>query len=55
VSGVPAGARAPLAPLLRSAAARGEVSGELFHGAWYDVGTEERLAKLLEAMQGRST
>jgi MurNAc alpha-1-phosphate uridylyltransferase len=55
VSGVPPGEKAPLAPLLRSAAARGEVTGELFLGAWHDAGTEERLAKLLEALQGRST
>ena len=55
VSGVSPGAKAQLAPLLRSAAARGEVTGELFYGAWHDVGTEERLAKLLEALQGRST
>ena len=55
VSGVATGEKAPLAPLLRSAASRGEVTGELFHGAWHDVGTEERLAKLLVALQGRST
>ena len=55
VSGVVPGEKAPLAPLLRSAASRGEVTGELFHGAWHDVGTEERLAKLLEVLQGRST
>ena len=55
VSGVSPGEKAPLAPLLRSAASRGEVTGELFHGTWHDVGTEERLAKLLVALQGRST
>ena len=38
------GARAPLAPLLRAAMARGEVSGEIFRGSWIDVGTVERLA-----------
>ena len=54
VAGVSPGEKAPLAPLLRSAASRGEVTGELFHGAWHDVGTEERLAKLLGALQGRS-
>ncbi len=37
------GARAPLAPLLRAAMARGEVSGEVFDGAWIDVGTVLRL------------
>lgn len=35
-----------LAPLLREAAARGEVSGELFAGEWSDVGTPERLRSL---------
>ena len=35
-----------LAPLLRAAAARGEVSGELFSGQWVDIGTAERLAQL---------
>ncbi len=32
-----------LAPMLRAAAARGEVSGELFDGYWLDIGTAERL------------
>ena len=31
-----------LAPLLRAAADRGEVSGELFDGEWTDIGTPER-------------
>jgi len=35
-----------LAPLLRAAAARGEVTGELFRGHWVDIGTAERLAQL---------
>ena len=52
VSAVAPGEKAPLAPLLRSAAARGQVTGELHHGAWHDVGTEERLAKLQAALQG---
>jgi MurNAc alpha-1-phosphate uridylyltransferase len=37
------GTRAPLAPLLREAMARGAVSGEIFSGPWIDVGTVERL------------
>lgn len=41
-----AGTRAPLAPLLRQAAAEGKVSGELFAGLWTDVGTAERLDEL---------
>ena len=52
VSTVTPGERAPLAPLLRCAAARGEITGELHLGAWHDVGTEERLAKLQAALQG---
>lgn len=36
----------PLGPLLRSAAARGELTGEHFRGAWLDVGTPERLGEL---------
>lgn len=36
----------PLAPLLRAAMARGEVSGECYTGRWIDVGTPERLAEL---------
>lgn len=42
-AGLPA-ARAPLAPLLRAAAERGEVSGQHYRGAWVDVGTPQRLA-----------
>ncbi len=38
--------RFPLAPVLREAAARRQVTGELFTGAWSDVGTPERLAAL---------
>lgn len=38
--------RYPLAPLLQAAAARHEVTGEIFCGAWNDVGTPERLAVL---------
>ncbi len=40
------GTRAPLAPLLRDAAARGRVTGERFGGRWLDIGTPERLAAL---------
>ena len=43
--GLEAGKRA-LAPLLRAAADRGEVSGELFAGDWTDIGTPDRLAEL---------
>ena len=33
----------PLAPLLRQAMAKGQVSGECFDGRWLDVGTPQRL------------
>ena len=38
--------RFPLAPLLREAIAAGEVSGEVWHGQWFDIGTPQRLAAL---------
>lgn len=38
--------RFKLAPLLRAAMDRGEVSGEHHRGAWTDVGTPDRLAAL---------
>jgi N-acetyl-alpha-D-muramate 1-phosphate uridylyltransferase len=36
----------PLAPLLRAAADRGEVSGELYNGEWLDIGTPTILEDL---------
>ena len=44
--GNPQGVKAPLAPLLRRAMENGQVSAELYTGAWTDVGTPERLAQL---------
>ncbi len=44
--------RRPLAPLLRAAMDRGEVTGELYSGRWLDVGTPERLRALDEALGG---
>ena len=38
--------RFPLAPMLREAADRGQLSGSLYEGFWADVGTPERLAAL---------
>lgn len=46
VDEVPYGQAAPLAPLLRAAAAAGQLTGELHAGAWSDVGNHERLAAL---------
>ena len=45
-AGNPAGVALALAPLLRAAMDRGEVSGEVHAGRWTDVGTPERLAEL---------
>jgi len=36
----------PLAPLLRAAITQGRASGELYQGAWYDIGTPERMEQL---------
>lgn len=44
-AGVAAGQPARLAPLLRDAMRRGQVSGEAHRGVWIDVGTPERLAE----------
>jgi MurNAc alpha-1-phosphate uridylyltransferase len=46
VAPVTPGERAPLAPLLYDAAARGRLGGEVYAGLWQDVGTVERLAEL---------
>lgn len=46
VAPVKPGDKAPLAPLLYDAVARGLLSGELYEGLWQDVGTVERLAEL---------
>jgi N-acetyl-alpha-D-muramate 1-phosphate uridylyltransferase len=48
VDGIAPGSKAPLAPLLRSAAESGRLGGELYAGLWNDVGTPERLAELNE-------
>ena len=47
--GNPKGQSAALAPLLRAAMDRNEVSGEVYTGRWTDVGTPERLAQLNQA------
>jgi MurNAc alpha-1-phosphate uridylyltransferase len=38
--------RFPLRPLLQRASAAGRLHGQLYHGAWSDAGTAERLAAL---------
>ena len=44
-AGIGRDARAPLAPLLRDAAARSRAGAERHRGAWTDVGTPQRLAE----------
>ncbi len=44
--GLPDGQAARLAPLLRQAMARKQVIGSRFEGAWFDIGTPERLQAL---------
>jgi MurNAc alpha-1-phosphate uridylyltransferase len=50
--GIPAGAKVPLAPLLRKAIAAERVSGEHYRGRWHDIGTVERLQALDQALRG---
>jgi len=45
-AGINRGDRARLADVLIAAMAGGQVTGELYRGQWYDVGTPERLAAL---------
>ena len=47
------GEKAPLAPLLFSAADERLISGEVFSGLWQDVGTMERLAELETQLAAR--
>ena len=42
----------PLAPLLRAAIQRGEVSGEHYSGRWLDIGTPQRLDALNRELKG---
>ena len=42
-----------LAPLLRTAMADGQVTGELLQGHWVDVGTHERLAEVESLIKGK--
>lgn len=45
-AGNPEGEALALAPLLRAAMDRGQVTGEVYAGDWTDVGTPQRLAQL---------
>jgi len=44
--------RRPLAPLLRAAADRGEITAALLDGVWQDVGTAERLERVRQQFRG---
>ncbi len=44
--------RFALAPLVRTAAAHGQVTGEHYRGEWVDVGTPERLRSLQQRFSG---
>ncbi len=50
-AGIPPGHKAKLAPLLKAAMARGQVTGEHHRGSWMDVGTPERLHALDAALR----
>jgi MurNAc alpha-1-phosphate uridylyltransferase len=51
--GMPSGAKAPLAPLLRKAIGANRVSGEHYRGRWHDIGSVERLHALNAELCGR--
>lgn len=46
--------RFPLAPLLRQAMARGQVTGQHYRGHWSDIGTPQRLNELDRMLLGGS-
>jgi MurNAc alpha-1-phosphate uridylyltransferase len=54
VNSIPCGEKAPLAPLLRAAAAQRMISGERYDGVWHDVGTRERLNELEALLASRN-
>lgn len=45
----------PLAPLLRRAMDDLQVTGELYRGHWYDIGTPQRLGQLEDYLAGGAT
>jgi MurNAc alpha-1-phosphate uridylyltransferase len=53
-SGIAAGAKAQLAPLLRREIERERVTGEHHRGRWFDIGTPERLSELDRLLRDRS-
>lgn len=51
LAGYPSGQPLALAPLLRQAMDRGQVSGEHYRGHWFDIGTPQRLQALDQALR----
>jgi MurNAc alpha-1-phosphate uridylyltransferase len=45
--------RQPLAPILRAAMEKHEVTGEHYRGQWFDIGTPERLQDLNHRLAGK--
>ncbi len=43
--------KSPLAPMLREAIERGQVTGEVYQGHWLDIGTPQRLQQLEELLK----
>ena len=43
--------KSALAPLLRSAIDKEKISGSLYHGKWYDIGTPQRLKMINEELK----
>ncbi|MDX2506827.1 MAG: nucleotidyltransferase family protein [Gammaproteobacteria bacterium] len=44
-----------LAPMLRAAMAKQQVSGEIYQGLWWDIGTAQRLQELNNTQAAKST
>ena len=45
--------RRPLAPVLRAAMRKGQISGEHYQGGWFDIGTPQRLGDLNKLLHER--
>lgn len=43
--------KSPLAPMLREAIERGQVTGEVYQGHWLDIGTPQRLQQLEQLLK----
>lgn len=43
--------KSPLAPMLREAIERGQVTGEVYQGHWLDIGTPQRLQQLAQLLR----